>query len=81
MATSTAALLSPEEVDDKAPPIDCRTRERMSQGYGKIPGSVLPRQRYKLGLKTRPQSENSRSMSLDSRFGSNRKKEQRRHIR
>ncbi len=34
MATSTAALLFPEDVEDRAPPIAWRTRERMSQGCG-----------------------------------------------
>ena len=29
---SIAGPSSPEDVDDRAPPTDCRTRERMSQG-------------------------------------------------
>ena len=44
--TSTAALLPPEERDERAPPTACRTRDRMSHGYGKISESVLPDQGY-----------------------------------
>ena len=36
METSTAVLLPPEDTDDKAPPTACRTREKMSQGYGRV---------------------------------------------
>lgn len=31
METSTALLLKPDESEERAPPMDCRTRERMSQ--------------------------------------------------
>ncbi len=44
--TSTAALLPPDERDERAPPTACRTRDRMSHGYGKISESVLPFQGY-----------------------------------
>ena len=40
METSTAVLLPPDEVDDKAPPTDCRTSERTSQGYIKFRVSI-----------------------------------------
>ena len=36
METSTAVLLPPEDVDDKAPPTACRIRENTSQGYGRV---------------------------------------------
>ena len=42
MATSTAVLLVPEEVDDKAPPTACKIRESRSQGCGRSSGLVLP---------------------------------------
>lgn len=63
MATSTAVLLPPEEIDDRAPPTPWRTKERRSQGYGKISESVLPVRRYILDLETCPRSEYSGSMS------------------
>lgn len=42
MATSTPALLPPEDIDDRAPPTACRTKEKRSQGYSKILELVLP---------------------------------------
>ena len=36
METSTATLLPPEDVDDKAPPTACRHRERMSHDWSSI---------------------------------------------
>ena len=32
METSTALLLEPDESEERAPPMDCSTREKMSQG-------------------------------------------------
>ena len=40
METSTATLLPPEEVEDKAPPTACRHRERMSQDWWTVLESV-----------------------------------------
>lgn len=40
MATSFAVALLPLEVDDRAPPMDWRTKENMSHGYGSSAISV-----------------------------------------
>ena len=40
METSTATLLPPEEVEERAPPTAWRQRERMSQDWGEVLGLV-----------------------------------------
>lgn len=47
IATSFAVLLFPLDVEDRAPPIDWRTRENMSQGYGETTESDLRLWGYK----------------------------------
>ena len=77
MATSMAALLFPEDMDDRAPPIAWRTRERMSQGCGQGAGVSMEHlevgwQGFEIWLR----SVYSPFMSRDLRFGSERKKKE-----
>lgn len=67
MATSFAVLLFPLEVDDRAPPIDWRTRENMSQGYGETTESDLRLWGNMSGLETCPQSQYSQFISPHSK--------------
>ena len=51
MVTSFAFALLPLEIDDKAPPMDWRTREKMSQGYIMTSHSALLTRGHTSGLR------------------------------
>lgn len=75
MATSFAFALLPLEVDDKAPPMDWRTREKMSQGYSRILQSVLPVRGHISRVGTCTLSTYTQAMSQGSKFDSKRKED------